>query len=260
MVVLKKKVNFILKSLLVACFFTALSCTKIQYEKQFKKPENPNLSLGEKISFYADQFIGTPYDRIPIGLYVDTRRLITDNEVDCMYLVFRSIPLALADGDNKKAFDIACNKMFHDRCKLDSKGFVTNYETRFDYSEDMIMSGKWGKNIYKDNQMTKMKGSRMYKYFPYIPSQEFIKNQALQKEVKKGDIVFFVKRLDLRSKTANEIIGHLGILDVVDGKIYLTHASGHKSFKKPQGKVVKVPLIDYLKEMKRFAGIYISRM
>lgn len=260
MVVLKKKVNFILKSFLVACFFMALSCARIQYERQFKKPENPNLSLGEKISFYADQFIGTPYDRILIGLYVDTRRLIADNEVDCMYLVFRSIPLALADGDNKKAFDIACDKMFHDRCKLDSKGFVTNYETRFDYSEDMVMSGKWGKNIYKDNQMTKMKGSRMYKYFPYIPSQEFINNQALQKEVKKGDIVFFVKRLDLRSPTTHAIIGHLGILDVIDGKVYVTHASGSKTYKKPQGKVVKVLLTDYLKDKTGFAGIYISRM
>ena len=252
-----KKIS--LKTLFFALVSVCFACGASKYERQFKKLDNSNLSIGEKIAFYANEFVGTPYDRIPIGLYVDTKRLIADNEVDCMYLVFRTIPLALAGGDNKKAFDMACDKMFHDRCKTDTNGFVINYEDRFDYSEDMVASGKWGKSIYKPEQMKKIIGTRMYRDFPYIPSKEFIENTKLQNEIKKGDIVFFVKRIDLRSKS-QEMIGHLGILDVVDGKIYVIHASGHKSFDKPQGKVVKVLLIDYLKEMSKFAGIYISRI
>ena len=217
--------------------------------------------LGDKIAKYANSFVGTPYDRIPIGLYVQSRKLIIDDEIDCMYLVFRSVPLALADGDNKKAFDIACDMMFHDKCKLDKDGLVTNYENRFDYSEDMISSGKWGKSIYADNEMSVMTGSRHYKQFYYIKSQDFINSKKLQQRVQSGDILFLFKFPEKRSKS-QEAIGHLGILEVDDkGEIYFIHASGNKRFDLPQGKVMKVKLTDYLQEKKaKWAGIYITRI
>ena len=217
--------------------------------------------LGDKIVKYANSFIGTPYDRLPIGLYVQSRKLIIDDEIDCMYLVFRSIPLALADGDNKKAFEIACDKMFHDKCKLDKYGLVINYENRFDYSEDMIYSGKWGKSIYSDNEMSVMAGSRHYKRFHYVKSQDFINSKKLQQRVQNGDILFLFKFPEKRSKS-QDAIGHLGILEVGrDGEIHLIHASGVKRYDVPQGKVVKVKLIDYLKEKKaKWAGIYITRI
>ena len=216
--------------------------------------------LGNKIVKYANSFIGTPYDRIPIGLYVQSRKLIIDDEIDCMYLVFRSIPLALADGDNKKAFDIACDKMFHDKCKLDKDNLVTNYENRFDYSEDMISSGKWGKSIYDDNEMSVMAGSRHYKQFHYIKSQDFINSKKLKQRVQSGDILFLFKFPEKRSKL-QEAIGHLGIVEVQNGEIYFIHASGNKRFDLPQGKVMKVKLTDYLQEKKaKWAGIYITRM
>ena len=63
--------------------------------------------IGDKIVHYANSFVGTPYDRIPIGLYVKERKLIIDDEIDCMYLVFRTIPSALAIGDNAKVIKIA---------------------------------------------------------------------------------------------------------------------------------------------------------
>ena len=218
--------------------------------------------LGNKIVRYANSFIGTPYDRIPIGLYVQSRKLIIDDEIDCMYLVFRSIPLALADGDNKKAFDIACDKMFHDKCKTDKDSLVTNYENRFDYGEDMIYSGKWGKSIYSDNEMSVMAGSRHYKRFHYIKSQDFINSKKLQQRVQNGDILFLVKHPELRSPKTHAAIGHLGILEVGrDGEIHLIHASGVKRYDVPQGKVIKVKLTDYLQEKKaKWAGIYITRI
>ena len=218
--------------------------------------------LGDKIVKYANSFIGTPYDRIPIGLYVQSRKLIIDDEIDCMYLVFRSVPLALADGDNKKAFEIACDKMFHDKCKLDEKGLVTNYENRFDYSEDMVASGKWGKSIYKNDEMSIMEGSRMYDKFYYVKSSDLISSKKLQGRIKNGDILFLVKHPELRSKKTHEMIGHLGILEVRnDGEIYLIHASGVKRYDVPQGKVKKVKLVDYLIEKKdRWAGVHITRI
>ena len=188
--------------------------------------------LGDKIAKYANSFVGTPYDRIPIGLYVQSRKLIIDDEIDCMYLVFRSVPLALADGDNKKAAEIACDKMFHDKCKLDKDNLVTNYENRFDYSEDMISSGKWGESIYTNNEMSVMAGSRHYKWFYYVKSQDFINSKKLQQRVQNGDILFLYKFPEKRSKL-NEAIGHLGIIEVKNGEIYLIHASGRKGYDVP---------------------------
>ena len=214
--------------------------------------------IGDKIVKYANTFIDRPYDRIPIGLYVDSRRIIADEEVDCMYLVFRTVELAFADGDDKKAIEIGLDKRFHEKGILDKDGLVTNYETRFDYSEDMIASKKWGKSVFTEKEMAKMPGTRMYKTFSYMPSEKLIKGKKLQSKIKNGDILFLVKRPELRSK-AQEIIGHLGIIEVNDKKIYLIHASGSKGLEKQQGKVKKVELMEYLSEMKKFAGVYVTR-
>ena len=224
--------------------------------------------IGDRIVKYANGFIGTPYDRIPIGLYVKEKKLIVDNEMDCMYFVFRTISLALAKGDNNKAQEIACDKMFNDKCIFDEKGFVSNYQNRFEYSEDMIASGKWGKSIFNKNEMSKLKGSRMYKEFSYVKSEDIIGNKKLQKKIKNGDILFLYKHPEKRSK-AQEAIGHLGILEV-DKKtknIYFIHASGNKCFKdecfkqRNQGAVKKVLLNEYLQEKKdKFVGIDILRI
>ena len=166
----------------------------------------------------------------------------------------------MSDGDNKKAFDIACDKMFHDKCKLDKDNLVTNYENRFDYSEDMISSGKWGKSIYANEEMSVMTGSRHYKRFYYVKSNDFINSKKMQQRVQSGDILFLFKFPEKRSKS-QEAIGHLGILEVKNGEIYFIHASGNKRFDLPQGKVVKVKLTDYLAGKKdKWAGIYVTRI
>ena len=112
-----RHLNYLFVLFLSVCI---LSCVK--YEKKFSSTQNSKMTIGEKIAFYANSFIGTPYDRIPIGLYVDSRRIIADNEVDCMYLVFRATELAFADGDNKKAIQIGLDKRFHTHGLLDNNG------------------------------------------------------------------------------------------------------------------------------------------
>ncbi len=252
MKILKRvKILFILLAI-----FSVSACTK--YERNFKSTKELNMNIGEKISFYANSFIGTPYDRIPIGLYVHSRRIIADNEVDCMYLVFRAVELAFADGDNKKALEIGLDKRFHHKGILDEKSLVINYDDRFDYSEDMIFSGKWGKSIFSNNEMSIVEGTRAYKTFYYMPKKKLISDKKVISKIKTGDILFLVKKPQLRSK-AKEIIGHLGILDVEDGKVYFIHASGVKGLNKKQGKVKKVLLSDYLEDTSRFIGAYITR-
>ena len=51
--------------------------------------------LGEKIAFWAEKFLGTPYDRDPLGEYVTRAAIEADEKVDCMYLTFRAVELAL---------------------------------------------------------------------------------------------------------------------------------------------------------------------
>ena len=167
--------------LLAVCLGGSCSCATshesraTKYERRFD-PSSERL-LGKRIAYYANSFIGTPYDRIPIGLYVHSRRIIADNEVDCMYLVFRAVELGIANGDNEKALNIGLDKRFHDRGLLDGDGLVMNYDNRYDYGEDMAMSGKYGKSIFTKTEMATMSGTRIHKTFSYIPSERLIDNE-----------------------------------------------------------------------------------
>ena len=46
---------------------------------------------GERIVFFAERFIGAPYDRDPEGIYVTRSTILADDSVDCMYLTFRAV-------------------------------------------------------------------------------------------------------------------------------------------------------------------------
>ena len=49
----------------------------------------------ERIAFWAEQYIDVPYDTDPWGDYVRKNVIVADERVDCMYLTFRSVELAL---------------------------------------------------------------------------------------------------------------------------------------------------------------------
>ncbi|HSQ77737.1 MAG TPA: NlpC/P60 family protein, partial [Nitrospirota bacterium] len=106
------------------------------------------LSLGKRISYWAGRFIGTPYDPDPLGLYVRTNRIVADEKADCMYHVFRSVELAQSNTPGE-AIDKSLDLRFITRGTL-VDGLVANYDQRFQYGEDMVYSGKWGKNITAD--------------------------------------------------------------------------------------------------------------
>ncbi len=55
------------------------------------------LSTAQKIAFWAEQFVGTPYDTDPLGDYVRRAVIVADERVDCMYLTFRVTELALTN-------------------------------------------------------------------------------------------------------------------------------------------------------------------
>ena len=56
-----------------------------------KQGELQGKPVGEKIAFWAERFVGTPYDEDPQGEYVTKATIVADERVDCMYLTFRTM-------------------------------------------------------------------------------------------------------------------------------------------------------------------------
>ncbi len=207
--------------------------------------------VGERIAFWAEKFIGTPYDKDPLGEYVSKVAIVVDERVDCMYLTFRAVELAVSRTP-AEAIQVALDKRFHTQGIL-KEGKVTNYEDRFEYGEDMIFSGKWGREIIGElGRPLKIKGSRGRDFVDILSSKELFKGI---KRLKDGDILFLIKKPEERK--LGEIVGHIGILKVEqDQQVYLIHASGTKE---RGGMVKKVLLKDYVSQMP-FIGVKITRI
>ena len=212
--------------------------------------------VGEKIAFWGEKFVGVPYDTDPLGEYVSKATIVADERVDCMYLTFRAVELALSRTP-EEAIRIALDKRFRSKGVL-KDGRVINYDDRFEYGEDMIESGKWGNEITSAiGRVVKIKGSRGKDFVEILPIgtlREGIKS------LRSGDLLFFVKRPEERIK--GEMVGHIAILKVEESpkskggsEIYLMHASGVKG---KGGVVKKVLLKEYLSKMP-FIGVRITR-
>jgi hypothetical protein len=231
--------------------------TDIEISKfQSKIKDKP---IGKKIAAWAEKFVGTPYDKDPSGEYVSKAVIVADERVDCMYLSFRAVELALSDTP-EEAIEKALDKRFHSKGIL-VNGKVINYDNRFKYGEDMIYSGKWGKEITKEIGKTiEIKGSRGRDLIDILPPNELMKGAQ---KLKSGDIVFFIK--DTKKRISNELVGHIGIIKTENRKqntkyrknteVHLIHASGIKG---KGGSVKKVLLKDYIRKM-HFVGAKITR-
>jgi len=255
-----KKINIPFLFIKSFFFFAVLlfSCVPLGWaipdeEIRQKQGEVQGKPVGEKIAFWTERFVGTPYDEDPQGEYVTKATIVADERVDCMYLTFRPVELALSKTP-EEAIQIALDKRFHSRGILQD-GKVTNYEDRFDYGEDMIPSGKWGRNVTGEiGRTTRIKGSRGRDFYEILPPREI--KQGMKK-LQSGDIFFFMTRPEKRK--VNEAVGHIGIIKregTSDLKeIYLIHASGSKN---KGGIVKKVLLQDYVSRMP-FVGVIITR-
>jgi hypothetical protein len=207
-----------------------------------------NKAVGEKIVFWAERFVGTPYDKDPMGEYVTRAVIVADERVDCMYLTFRAVELALSR-TGEEAIQVALGKRFHSKGIL-KDGRVVNYEDRFEYGEDMIFSGKWGREITSQVGKTRhIKGSRGKTFVDILPSDRLLKGMD---RLRSGDILFFIKKPETRLN--EEIVGHIGIVKM-EQKSYLIHANGTK---RKGGEVKKVLLEEYLLKMP-FIGVMITR-
>jgi len=236
---------FILPSLLFAFADSDIA----SYQKEIgDKP------IGERIALWAERFVGTPYDPDPLGEYVTKKAIVADARVDCMYLSFRSVELALSHTP-EEAVSIALDKRFISKGMF-KNGEVINYEQRFQYGEDMLDSGKWGKEITGDiGSLSYIKGARGREKVAIVSKEELIGKfkKGVRLPLKSGDFIFFVKASEKR--IYDEIVGHIGIIKMKGETPYLIHAGGIKN---KGGEVKKALLYDYIRSMP-FAGVKVSR-
>lgn len=214
------------------------------------------LPLPRRIAYWAGRFIGTPYDPDPLGLYVRTNRIVADEAADCMYHTFRSVELAMT-ATPAEAVEKALDLRFINKGKLEN-GLVRNYDDRFQYGEDMVMSGKWGKNVTGAlGAAQTIPGSRGKETVDILPKTVLATIQ-FRKQLRDGDIIYWVK--DPKKRVVEEIVAHLSVVRVKNGKPYLIHAAGDKdSATRPGGGVVKEVLFaDYVNTM-RFIGAFVTR-
>ena len=219
------------------------------------QPSVKESPVGNRIAFWAEQFIGTPYDTDPLGDYVRRAMIVADERVDCMYLTFRAVELALTNTSGG-AIDKALTMRFHTRGIL-KDGKVVNYDDRYQDGIDMIKSGKFGVEITarlgKSRQIVEPNSGGP---IDFLPAAEIQKGMD---RLNTGDIVYFVR--DPSRIAVGGVIAHMGILKVetrnggLSRAVYLIHASGTK---KRGGSVKKVLLDEYLSRMQH-AGAKISR-
>lgn len=211
--------------------------------------------VGERIAFWAERFVGTPYDPDPLGEYVSRKVIVADERVDCMYLVFRTLELSLSKTP-AEAVLVALGKRFIDKGKIED-GKVVNYDNRFQYGEGMLDSGKWGKEITEEiGSVTEIRGSRGREKVKIISREalQTLLGRGASCMLKSGDMLFFIKDPDKRVK--DEIVGHIGIVKKEADTLYLIHASGSKN---RCGEVKKVFLSAYITSMP-FIGIRVGRV
>ena len=221
-------------------------------EVQTRQAAMLNSPTGERIAYWAGQFIGTPYDTDPMGEYVTRNMIEADDKVDCMYLTFRAAELALSNSPAGAA-SAALRMRFPGQGLLNADGTVLNYAERFQYGEDMLLSGKWGENMtaHLGAPVAMYKGARGIKTVPVIMARDIPK---IILNLRDGDIVYFVK--DSSKRTVGEIVGHIGIISREGDRVYMIHASGSK---KTGGKVKKVDFAYYAAGMP-FVGVMVGRL
>jgi hypothetical protein len=211
--------------------------------------EIAGLPIGEKIARWAEAFVGTPYDPDPLGEYVTKKAVVADDRVDCMYHTFRSVELAMSNSP-AEAVEVALDKRFKTRGAIED-GIVKNYDERFEYAMDMLLSGKWGREVTAELAATvEIQGARSTGPVAIIPASRI---PGAEKGLRSGDVLYFVKEPGKR--VIGEIIGHLGIAKREGSTVWLIHASGRKN---GPGMVKKLPLSDYISSMP-FIGIKVSR-
>ena len=201
------------------------------------------------------------------GGYVERGLLVPGQRQDCISLLYRTTELARAT-DARDAVRVALAVRFAG-ADLDS---VVGEDGRvdygrpehLDYSLDMIRSGHWGRDVTASlsGVAADLVGSSRYApgSFEYVPEVSLVAG-----ELREGDLAWLV--LDAADPKARKlrdeyglVVGHVGIVIVEDGEVWLVHAASSPlpGWYDHTG-VVRVPLAEYLRRVERYGGVIVTR-
>ncbi|MCK4306291.1 MAG: hypothetical protein KAY24_18770 [Candidatus Eisenbacteria sp.] len=233
--------------------------------------EFSTLDLGQRIAAWADYFRKRGDAKYIFGLqpggYAHEGRLVDDFGTDCILFFYRTTELGRSS-NALEAVQFAFGTRFYGATLeevVNEQGQV-DYDSpvHLDYAVDMIRSGLWGKDATETLGPSEPDRAGSTRFEPdsvrYIPREKI--NFGV---LRSGDGVFFVSdestALGKKLRATGAIIGHVGILRVEDGQVYLIHpASKPLEGVYAGGKVEKVLLETYLKRVESFKGIMIVRI
>ncbi len=227
--------------------------------------------VGDRIAFWADTFYRDGRARYVFGLdpdgYVTEGRIVDDFQTDCVLFLYRMTELGRSSSA-QEAVQFAFGTRFFSAGVNDAilpDGRVRyDHPSHLDYSEDMLKSAIWGRDI--TSSIGPLQADPGNDRFPagslsYVP-----KDKINYSALRSGDIVYFVtdektpKGLEARSGKGG-LIGHIGIILREGDETYLIHAArrGLAGYY-DGGKVEKIPLRTYLERVDVFKGVDVARV
>lgn len=226
--------------------------------------------LGARVGFWARRLLeqGAAYR---FGLaedgYVARGLLVQDQAMDCVSFMYRCVELARS-GSPEEALAWALRTRFPG-APLDTlvaaDGRV-DYDRpeHLDFSLDMVRSASWGRDVTAqlDGAAADTVGSARYApgSFRYVPTGSLDRGQ-----LREGDILWLVlDPADPRGAALRRehglVIGHLGVVLVEGGQVWLAHAAaGPLAGWYDTAGLVKVPLEAYLQRVGKFSGVVVTR-
>lgn len=230
-----------------------------------------HFEVGERIAAWADHFWRRGDAKYLFGLapdgYVSKGRLVDDFRTDCVLFFYRTTELGRSSSA-VEAVQFAFGTRFYgatlEEVVRADGGVDYDSPVHLDYTVDIIRSGIWGQEITEllGSSVADEAGSSRYE----SGSVRFVPKKTIAWEkLQSGDIVYFVSDETTDSgkklRKIGAIIGHLGIVRIEGGQIYLMHAASKGLEGLYQGgKIEKVALRTYLERVESFKGIMITRI
>jgi hypothetical protein len=229
------------------------------------------LPTAQRIGLWARRFLADTTNVYCFGLkpggYVAEGRLVDDDKLDCISLLYRVTELARAH-DTVDAVTVALETRFPAAPRdslIDEDGRV-DYDRpeHLDYSLDMVRTGLWGDDItnWLRGAVRDGYGSKRFAKGSFFLVEKARLDPA---ELREGDLVWFV--LDPANPAARAqrdeyglVIGHAGVVILEQGQPWVVHAaSSDLPGRYLGGHVVGLPLTEYLGRVERFAGVIVTR-
>lgn len=230
------------------------------------------LDLPGRVGWWARQFLAaeeTTYCFGPAaGGYVAEGRLVLDEKHDCISLLYRTTELARSE-DPRQAVAVALATRFAGAdpdSVVGADGRVDyDHPAHLDYSVDMIRSGHWGVDHTAGFTGAHFDTVGTPRYPPGFQAT-VDEDSLVAAELREGDVLWLV--LDPENAGARALredhglmIGHVGLVILEDGEPWLVHAaSSGLPGRYEGGRVVAVPVAEYLHRVERYGAVMVTRL